>query len=404
MLYVPITYAPPGPSQPIDEWPADSASVYIEWAAETTVVGEEHLHLLVFADPDEHVYHFDQGGAAAAGLNLSQGRMIFIYGYAVRQIRTVTPAAGTLILETDFIELTAAIENAVIDWDMGIDFDPADVSEVVVAGQTLVPDADGQIAFEFKQGDFTYNLVMTLKGDKATVDFKVTKSMANALRASLTAVGNIERFRVKNNITIENHELVHLSHGQEKMRGDMTVGLIATATGSDRVNIELPVVLLKIPAVVAGIPVVVNIKVQFVFFAEVPLDGSAQVSTRFVYDSDMGLSYDGTQVKANARVGNLTFDALKTQTGASNPISANFGMGYPRVELGIFGETIVPWAQIGFNVGGSYTMFPACQTADAILLGAAGLNLGFLGVKVNLGSTTFFRQERKLLRAGNCPN
>jgi hypothetical protein len=403
MIFIPTAMAPPA-SEPVGDWPPDSSSVQIEWDDSTTVVGEAHLGLLRAADPETHEYVFDQAGAAAAGLDLSPGRNLFIYNTAVRRIISATPDGADIVLETEFVELTEAIENAEIDWDLGIEFDPALIAEVSVMGETLTPDADGKVTFEFKQGDFTYNLELVLQGDKSTVDFKVTKTVAGALSTSLTAVGTVERFRVKNNITIQNNELTNFSHGQDKMRGALTLGLITQASGSDRVNIELPIVLLKIPTVVAGIPVVVNVKVQFVFFAEVPVSGSAQVSTRFTYDSDMGLQYDGVQVQANARVGNLTFDPITNQTGAAGAISANFGMGYPRVELGIFGETIVPWAQTAFNVGGSYTMFPACQTADALMLGAAGLNLSFLGVKVNLGSTTFFRQERKLLRAGDCPD
>lgn len=386
------------------DWPPDSYAVNIEWADETTLVEEVHLPLLVAADTENHVYTFDQAGVTAAGLDLSPGRLIFIYGMAVRRIETATPQGPNVVLTTEYADLTEAIVNADIAWDMGIEFDPALDIEVAMLDQVYTPDADGKVTIEFKQGDFTYNLEMTLQGDKTVVDFKVTKTVAGALSTSLTATGTVERFRVKNNITIRDNALNNFTHDQDKMRGDLTLGLVTQASGSDRVNIELPVALLKIPTVVAGIPVVVTVKVQFVFFAEVPATGSAQVRTRFTYDSDMGLRYDGTKVESSVRVGNLTFDPQTTQTGAAGPISANFGMGYPRVELGIFGETIVPWAQTAFNVGGSYTMFPPCQTADALILGAAGLNLSFLGVKVNLGNTTFFRQERKLLRAGDCPN
>jgi hypothetical protein len=154
----------------------------------------------------------------------------------------------------------------------------------------------------------------------------------------------------------------------------------------------------------AGIPVILNVKVQFVVNALVPAEGSSRVKASFSYDSDLGLSYNGTTVETGGRLGAVNFGEEVTETGAAGPVGANFGMGFPRVELGIFGETIVPWAQTAFLIGGSFTMIPPCQTADAEFLGAAGLNLKFLGVKVNLGSHTLFRMKEELLRAGECPS
>ena len=110
-------------------------------------------------------------------------------------------------------------------------------------------------------------------------------------------------------------------------------------------------------------------------------------------------------MRASGHAGEVTIGEEETpHTAASQAAGVNFGVGYPRVELDVFGESIVPWAQIAYLVGGTYTFFPACQSADALILGSAGYDLSFLGI-VDLGgdSVEFFKEQRPLLRAGQCP-
>ena len=120
---------------------------------------------------------------------------------------------------------------------------------------------------------------------------------------------------------------------------------------------------MNIPFVVGLVPVKLKIGAQFVVNAAVPLDGSAQVGTTFTYDSDLGLDFDGVTVQAGGRAGDTTFGDPLHMTGASSAISANFGIGFPRVSLDVAGGTLVPWQTA--LIGGSYIVPPARQTADA---------------------------------------
>jgi len=207
-----------------------------------------------------------------------------------------------------------------------------------------------------------------------------------------------------NQITIESGQLTDFGHELKGLKGHADLKLIVTASGNDAVDYKLPVPIMKIPFVVGYIPAVLEIGAQFVVNAAVPADGSAQVGTRFDFDSDIGFSFNGTEVQAGGRAGTTTFGDPLHMTGASSAISANFGIGYPRVSLNIAGGTLVPWAQTAFLVGGSFTpFFPACQTADAQFIGSAGYNLGILGFPLASGSTKLFEQKKELLRAGDCP-
>ncbi len=361
------------------------------------------MSLLKSSDDVNHRYTFDAAGVAASGLKIAPGRILVLYNKALRKITSVQTQGNDLIVDTDYAPLTDAIVNGTISWDVGVIFHPTRIKSVSVNGQAVRVATDGTIHFQVKNGPFTYDLTLKLQGDTAGVDFSVTKSLGSNASAKLTAEGTVQRFRTRDTITIKNNQLQQFDHNLDKMRGNLTLGLVMAASGQDFVNLELPVVLIRYPVLLGGIPVILTIRVQFVVQASVPVSGSAQVQTTFTYDSDLGYRYAGSQVQVTGQLGNIVFDKGVTQTGAPGPIAANFGIGFPRVEVGIFGETIAPWAQTAFLVGGTYTMLPPCQTADASFIGSAGLNLNFFGVTADLGSKTLFRMDRKLLRAGQCP-
>lgn len=396
--YLPLLMRDADPS-----WPADRVSIDVEWGDDVTLVDQPQMDLLKEIDLENHTYTFDAQGVADSGLDLSVGNILVIYNTSLRRITSVQQEGADLVVETEYAALTEAVKNGTLDWDVGIEFDPSRIVEASISGQSIQPNEDGTIEFKYTDGPFVYHLKMVMQKESAAIDFTVTKGVTGSASAKLTAQGTIQRFRSNDTIIIRNHQLQEYDHALDNMTGDLTLGLVMAASGNDAVNLQLPVVLLKYPVVVGMVPVVLNVKVQFVVNASVPAAGSSQVKANFIYDSDLGFRYNGTEVVSGGRLGAVTFGEEIAQTGAPGAIAANFGMGYPRVELGIFGETIVPWAQTAFLIGGTYTFFPACQTAEALFLGAAGINLKFFGISADLGSKTFFEEKKELLRAGNCP-
>jgi len=134
----------------------------------------------------------------------------------------------------------------------------------------------------------------------------------------------------------------------------------------------------------------------------VPVDGSSQIEVKFNYNSTTGIKYNGTTVSADASMGEKSMDKNKAQTGASTAIAANFGLAFPRIEIGVFEDVIVPYIQTAFLIGGDYTFNPACQQAKSQFIGACGLNLSFLGFNYN-ANTVLWQEEKVLLQSGDCP-
>jgi len=90
------------------------------------------------------------------------------------------------------------------------------------------------------------------------------------------------------------------------------------------------------------------------------------------------------------------------QTGAASAIGVNFGLAFPRIEIGAFGEVLVPWIQTAFLIGGDYTFTPACQQAKSQFIGACGIDLSLAGFGYN-AKKTLWQEEKVLLKSGDCP-
>ena len=391
---------------PIGIYQPDEYQFDVQWDPDTTVVDETQLALLKDADTDNHVYTFDAAGVASSGLDLSPGRVMVIHGLTVRRITSAQQSGPDLVVETDYATLTEAITEGTIAWDRLIDLSPQTISTVTVAGQEVRPRADGVVPqFKFTVGDFTYEIDWELLGDKATFKFSVEKSLAGPAGAKFVAEGEIRSFRSSDLIEIQGSQLQKFDHKLEGVEGDLTLSLIVAGSGRDVVNLEPTYTLLKVPFMVGLLPVELTIKIQFVFNVSVPVEGSAQISTKFTYDSDLGLQFDGVDVQSTARLGDFTMGDEQTDVGAAAAIGVNFGLGFPRIGLSIALESIVGWAQPAYLIGGSFTFTPPCKEVKARFLGAAGYSLSFFGLGPKYtDSITFFDHEEVLFRSAECPD
>ena len=387
-------------------WAPDTSTFDIALAPEVLRVPEAELENVILQwNPDEHAYLLNKQATDGLGLTFEVGDPLILDGIEVGRISVLDITGNEIYIETVEMPLNEIFPDADISWDYGVEFTAETVKSIEIPGVgEFAVKADTPINITFEQGEFKYELAVVLKKTSADFDFTVTKGIGAGVNARFNAKGQIERFRNKNQILFESGQLTNFGHELKGMRGNTDLKLVMAGSGADAIDFKIPVPIMKIPFVIGYIPATLSVGAQFVANAVVPIDGSAQVGTTFKYDSDIGFSYNGTTVTAGGRAGTTTFGDAIHQTGASSAISANFGIGFPRVTLSIAGGTLVPWAQTAFLVGGSFTpFFPPCQTADAQFIGAVGYNFGILGFELASGSKTLFTQKKELLRTGQCP-
>ena len=382
----------------------DRSKFEVEWGTNTIYFDSTELGAIILADTVEDRYIFSSAHPKAAAL--APGKILVIHGLALRKVTSVLIAGPQVIVETGYATLSEAIKNGRIDWDYGIDFHSPVIPSLSDRTGRFTPFRQittDSFSIEMQIGEYNYKIAFKLNGDHAEIDCEVEKDVFGAIKARFQCEGKIEQFRTTNTLVYENHSLKRYDHQNDDLRGDLTVSLTAAASGEDMLNLKFPVTLLQFPYMIGPIPVTINVKVQFVADSVVPLDGSSQVSARFGYDSRTGLKYNGTTVSVNGNMGTFSVDKIIAQTGASGAIAVNFGLGFPRLELALFGETVVPWIQTAFLVGGDFTFTPPCQQARAAFIGACGYNLKFLGLGLD-GNLTLWKEEKVLLQSGDCPD
>ena len=385
-------------------WEPDEFTFDVQLAPGTTMVEDDDLDLLIESDTVNHIYTFDAAGVQTSGLDLSEDKIVVIHGTAVRRISSVQTVGNEVTVETEFVPLNEVITDGTVAWDYGVEFTPEKVQSVELPNGKIVCTKDGEpIRFTFTEGDFTYDVEASLETEKSSVKITITKGLGTGAEAKFTVEGEIKRFRGKGSIKFEGGEVRQINSQLGGMQGDLTLELVVASNNDIDFIYDLPTIM-KVPFLVGFLPVVLSVKLRLQIVAQVPFDGSSTIRTGFAYNSDLGFTYNGTDVSTAGQLGSINFNEDTNQTGASSAIGAKFGVAFPRVELSILGESFSLWAQTVFYISGTFTpAFPACQTADAEFAGQAGYDFSLFGLLSLSDWTSFFNETYVLLRTAECP-
>jgi hypothetical protein len=358
---------------------------------------------LVRIDSADYTYYFE--GSDPNISNLKVGDIILIHGIALRRVTNVTNNGSETGVETDYASLNEAIKDGEISWNKEISFNKGIIPVVQLKGKDIMLKSTFSDGYEFEEkiGEYKYRLKFIYTDSLVNVEFEITKELVKPVTARFLATGSIRNFNSKTEIKYENSKLTRFGHKNSDMKGELTLNLTVAGSGRDEITFEFPVVLFKYPVIVGGIPVFINVKVLFLMNCVVPVDGSSQVEVKFEYNSTTGIKYNGIEASADASIGNRNMSENITQTGASSAIGANFGLAFPRLEVEVLDEAIVPWIHTAFLIGGDYTFTPPCQQAKCQFIGACGINLKLLLGYSYSASKTLWQEEKVLLQAGECP-
>lgn len=384
--------------------PASNESIVydVTYTDNTVFIDNLDVQSLVRIDTADYIYYFKSSNPKITELEVND--ILLIYGVALRRVTGITRSGGETRVETGYATLNEAIRDGEISWNKEISFKDGVIPDVQMQGQSIElksATADG-FEFEFPYGDFTYRIKFFFTDKKADVEFEISKDLVGSVTAKFLTKGYIENFYSNTEMKFENSKLTEFGQKNPGMQGELILNLTVAGSGKDGITFDFPVVLLKFPMMVGPIPVTINVKVLFVFNCSVPVDGSSQIEVKFTYNSTTGIKYNGTTVSTDASMGDQSMDKNLAHTGASSAIAASFGLAFPRIEIGVFEDLIVPWIHTAFLIGGDYTFNPACQQAKSQFIGACGLNLSFLGFGYN-ANTVLWQEEKVLLQSGDCP-
>jgi hypothetical protein len=385
-------------------------TVNITWAPTTTFLDESQVSLVKSIDSSTGLITLDSAGVKAAQLDLSDGRIIVVYGQAMATITSSTDDGTTVTLQTGPASLADAATHAELDFEQATEWTPeAAMAAAKKMNREIRRDLKGggnHVSFDLPAGgDYTLSIDATLYGDHA--EFTITGAKnSGSITAKMTATGQVGRFVEHHHVLIDSGALQDYEVDNNHIEGSMTLSAVAAASGDDALNYSPTLPLFVWPGLIGPIPVEMSTSIQFVADAVVPSSASVNVTTDFDFNSDIGYEFNGTTFNAQGNVGPYSVQKGGTlQSGGPTAVTYNAGIGFPRMSFSVFGSFADVWAQPAFDVGGSFTFFPACQTATAAFIGAAGYDLTIFDKVIKIGSsgtTEFWDIKKPLLTAGSC--
>ncbi|MCL2012401.1 MAG: hypothetical protein FWG75_06415 [Cystobacterineae bacterium] len=379
---------------------------------------------LISMDEDGYVYTFKNTSDKAKKLKkdsiLLMNGELYIQGEPqgglLRKVLEVREEGNAIVVETSDATLDELIEDGSIEWTTYVDFSPENFNFAslhsrnqirVQLGDKLYPATSqkgNKVNFEFETETYKYELTMKMEKTSAYITLEVSKKVNGEIKGKFMAEGRISAFDSSNKIEYNNSQIKEFSNQNKNLKGEFTLSLTVAASNRDSVTMELPFVIMEIPKMIGPIPVFLRLKLLVLLNSLVPYDGSSQTSINFKYDSETGIKYDGKTVDVQGNKGKYSITKNKSEVGASSHIAVNYGIGFPRVELGVFHDILVPWIQTSFLIGSDFTpAFPVCKQTRASYMASFGYDLGFLGIKLS-GAQGLWREEKILEQIGDCPD
>ena len=382
----------------------------------TKAVSKDVLNSLESYDATSGTYTFSKN---ADGIeSLKPGSVVLFETHSLRKIKSVHEEGGKIIVQSEFARLTDYYKDAKISYSTPINWDnsTADATKMTF-GQPIatIIKPIGLNMIGAPQQEVNVELEREIRGWKVT--FKLTPEAGNKLKIKLTAKkehicsivaeGYISSFTSNMNIEIANSETNAFSYRNEGLEGELEMKFSAVGLGSEIAILEIPASIEKTILVNGIIPVTLRIKANLKILPEVAVGSSSQVNMKLKYNSNTGFDFDGSGMNP---IGSLTGDNPE-QTGDNNTATmaiAGMGVGveFPRFEIGVFGNLVVPYLVLettysSYLSTGLAGGAPPCHLARLKYKANAGVSMSFLGVAKIHNDYKLFEKEKKWTSEGS---
>lgn len=380
----------------------------------TTSVSASVLSDLENYNPETGTYTFS--GSADEVENLEPGKVVLFETHSLRKIKSVKKEGGKIMVESEYAKLTDYYKEADISYSTPVTWDKAGVAAAKVkVGQpiaTIIPplltslegEEEGlhvKIEREIRGWKIEFELTPEA-GDKLKIKLTATKERV----CSITAEGFISSFTSNAAIQINGGETQHFSYNNDGLEGEVELKFAAVGLGSEIAILEIPAEIERTILVQGIIPVTLRLKANLKIYPEVATGASSQASMKLTYNSNLGFSYDGSRMNTTGGVTNDNLD----QTGDSNTATAGIaGMGvgveFPRFEIGILGNTVVPYLLLNTHAS-SYLSTGLldnrpCHTATLKYAAHAGVTMSFFGIGSINNDYKIAEQEKRWKAEGS---
>jgi len=387
----------------------DKSTYDVEFTENTVVVEKEIMESFISSDNASGVYRFDND--ADALLDLQPGKIIFFYGHSVRKITSVTEQGDEIILSTEYVTLNEAIKNGKIGWETKIDWSSGQsevqnasliLGDAIFASETS---SELKIHYEGEIQGWDISLDLEPKDNKLSIDITGSKSVGERKVCTINGKGFISQFTNSVYVDFVNSAMREFDFRNTNLTGELEIKFAAVGLGSETAQLSIPAKL-KIPTVMYGIPISFNIGCNLKIFPEVKEGASSQASYKLTYNSDMGFRFSENSAQANSKLNSKNME-VSGETVSAGIVTTGVGVGleFPRFEVAILGEVIVPYFVYNTSVTTFYepgiaSGVPACQEGKMQMKCVSGIDLTFFGASYAF-SETHFEEEKKWRKPGS---
>ena len=389
----------------------DSYTYDVKYSDNTKIVSAKTVEKLISADKKSGIYKFSADAEEVE--TLKPGEVVIFAGHSLRKIKNVEQSGDEIIVNTEYATLNEAITDGKISWEKTIDWlgsvSNVNTAYLIIGDVIYASETKNEYKVHYKgrlQG-WDVELEVEPEGKKLKIKLTGEKSINGQKVCKITAEGFLSKFKHKTEMSFSGGQLINFNESNDGLQGELNVNFAAVGVGSDIAYIGIPAKI-SIPYLIGGvIPVNLNLIATLKVYPEVQQGASSQGSYKLTYNSDMGFEYEKGNAKLDSKLNSQNMEIIgETVTAGTVTTGIGIGFEFPRFEVAVLGETIVPFfliniSAMNFFEPGILSGVKPCQQGKLNLKCISGINLKFLGVEYNI-QKTHFEKERKWNRGDGC--
>jgi hypothetical protein len=374
--------------------------------------------------------------------------VLLLSGTALRRVTSVATENNEIVIETAPATLNEAIKDGQINWKREILFNqPAarlsgnasgigaersadsllfneratapktiranfSPNENGSADQALLPGASIAMLSSELETEYATNFAGNLKGfdvslklmpksERLEIELEVKKMIAGGEGFKITAKGWVSGFTSEGSIRYEQSKLREFLYRQRNLRGEMKISVTGVRLGAEEVAFAIPLKI-PIPIQIGPLPATINIMATLTIVPQLFGESSSRGDFTISYDAEQGIKLSDGQPTPLGAVTNPQLNISNGNTAGFKPVGLGVTLEFPRVEVTMMGEMIVPYLSVDTRTYGYFSpLVNICQEAGLKITSEVGYKLSFLGSQEWTGSKELWSKETKL-HGGNC--
>ncbi len=386
--------------------PTEVPKADVTYVSNDVVVPDSISKHIASVDKDKLVFD----GAVDVS-NLPTGTPLMFPQKAVRRISHIERENGKTVIYTDPAKLNEVIKDADFQWKQGFSFGKMAAGDLEkirpIFGETALAQVTangGNVRYNGDLQGWHITVELSPNSAESRLDLTIDATKTEGGRARVHADGYISDFTANGGLTYQNSELGQFNYEEQGLHGRLHVIFAGVDLGEDTPLFNIPAEL-DLPYTVGPLLMQAKLKANLRVNPIVSSGTSSQADITVTYGADRGFRFENGHVEPLGQLDNQDV-AVTGDTVSAGQVAVGMGVGieFPRLELSMYGETIVPYLTLDNYYYSLYTPDPPCQEGGLRQKALIGLTASFLGYEYSQESEIWKREQIHSLPGSHCQN